>query len=149
MVVNSPYVTDTAELSGLSRKVLMVKADDITAAAGSTLNSLMTERGLAELYKNRTLMAIDGEIAKTRSKYVYGVDYYLGDVVEIRNRDGETERMRVSEQIFSDDSNGEYSYPTLETDLFVPPGSWFSWEFATPWNSGTEPTLRTWAGASG
>jgi hypothetical protein len=35
--------------------------------------------------------------------------------------------MRVTEQIFVSDSQGERSYPTLTVNTFITTGSWLSW----------------------
>jgi hypothetical protein len=119
-------------IAGFERRVLLVKADDITDPDGPTASALMIQRGLDELAKNRNFQAFDGEISQN-SQYKYGIDYNLGDVIEQRNTDGVTNQMQVSEQIFVSDKEGERSYPTLSLYKFITPGSWSGWDANQTW----------------
>lgn len=110
-------------ISGFERRVLIVKADDITDTDVPTAQALMLARGQAELAKNRKTHAFDGEVSQT-SQYVYGIDYNLGDLVETRNADGVSNSMQVTEHIFVSDKEGVRSYPTLAVTQFITPGSW-------------------------
>jgi hypothetical protein len=85
----------------------------------------MIQRGVSELAKNRQTYGFDGQLSEI-SQYQYGVDYFLGDLVELRNVDGAVSNMLVTEQIFVSDKQGERSYPTLSVYQFVMPGTWFS-----------------------
>lgn len=123
----------SAETVGLNRKVLMVKANDIDLAPGPELTAALQQKGKEELSKNRSLFAFDGKIPQFGS-YRYMVDYNLGDLVEMRNGDGVTNNMRVTEQITIQDSEGERSYPTLATELLITPGSWLSWSANKVWD---------------
>jgi hypothetical protein len=110
-------------VAGFERRVLIVKADDITDTDPVVAQALMLKRGNDELAKTRKVHAFDGEISQT-SLYVYGVDYNLGDLVETRNTDGVSNSMQVTEHIFVSDKEGVRSYPTLAVTQFVTPGSW-------------------------
>jgi hypothetical protein len=48
----------------------------------------------------------------------------MGDLVELRDDSGLSVIMRVTEQIFVSDKEGERSYPTLSNIVTVTPGSW-------------------------
>lgn len=120
-------------ISGFSRRVLVVNASDLDMEAGTELNDAMIQRGKEELLKHRPLIAFDGEIPQTGS-YQYEVDYWLGDLVEMRNEDGLATNMRVTEQIFVQDEQGERSYPTLAIDLLITPGSWYAWDAGEVWD---------------
>jgi hypothetical protein len=122
-----------ATTSGFDRKVLFVDATDIAMGAGTTLQDMLEKRGKDALAAARALTALDGELPQN-SNYRYGVDYELGDLVEMRNDDGITNRMRITEQIFVDDEQGERSYPTLAIDEFITPGSWMAWDFSEEWD---------------
>lgn len=98
----------------------------------AALLQVLEARGIQELAKHNSITAFDGEIPKTGS-YVYEVDYRLGDITEIRNQDGVVTNVRVTEQIFSQDRNGEKSYPTLSSRLVITPGVWFSWDANQHW----------------
>lgn len=120
--------------TGFARRVLMVDAGDIDLPAGAELNAALDQRGVQELAKNKLTSAFDGEISKY-SSFQYGRDYELGDLVEMRNSDGITNQMRVTEQIFVDDIQGERAYPTLSVDILITPGSWLSWDSNEEWNN--------------
>lgn len=130
---------------GFDRHVLVVQADDITETDVPTANALMDQRGREELSKNRAFAGFDGEITQT-SQYKYGEDYQLGDLIETRNTDGVANVMRVSEQIFVSDNEGERSYPTLTISKFITPGSWSAWEYNQVWQDLASDPL-TWEDA--
>lgn len=119
------------EIEGLERRVLVVNATDITAD-NPDVTAALQQRGYEELAKYRTYQAFDGEISQN-SQYIYGRDYNLGDVVEMRNVDGVTNNMRVTEQIFVSDKDGDRSYPTMTLNTFINTGSWLSWTSNKAW----------------
>lgn len=111
-------------IAGFQRHVLTVNATDIDPSlTGSDLMLALQQRGVQELAQNRITFAFDGEIPQN-SSYKYGFDYNLGDLVEIRDKDGVANYMRVTEQILVSDSQGDRSYPTLAVDTIITPGSW-------------------------
>lgn len=117
------------DIAGFERRVLMVKADDITDEAypdPGDLTAALIQRGSEELSKARTYQGFDGEISQS-SQYKPGRDYNLGDLVEMRDVDGTTNEMRVTEIIYASDNEGERSYPTLSINKFINTGSWLSW----------------------
>lgn len=116
----------TATTSGFARRVMYVDANDVTEPAGANLTSILRNKGLDALAKQRPITAFDGEIDQY-SKYKYKLHYYLGDLVEMRNADGATNQMRVTEQIFVCDGEGDRSYPTLAVESYIMPGTWSSW----------------------
>lgn len=130
---------DNSSTRGFDRFVLPVDASDIETAGGTALQLELLGRGTQALAEHRSTQAMDGEIPKG-SGYQYGTDYHLGDIVEMRDKDGLVNRMRVTEQIFTSDSTGIRSYPTLITDTFVTPGSWFAWDGGMVWDS----AVGTW-----
>lgn len=90
--------------------------------------------GVAELGKSKPVNVYDGEAAKNGT-YTYGVDYNLGDIVEVRSKSGGTAYMRVVEQIFKNDANGPASYPSLKAREFINPGTWASWKYDVEWSA--------------
>lgn len=119
------------ETAGFERHVLMVNASDITSD-NPDVSAALIQRGLEALSQQRSISAFDGEI-NPNSTYKYGTHYFLGDLVEMRNVDGVTNNMRVTEQIFVSDGEGERTYPTLAIALFIDTGSWLSWETNQVW----------------
>ena len=128
------------EVEGFERRVLVVNANDITAENPDVASALL-QRGNEELAKYRTYQAFDGEISQF-SQFKYGTHYNLGDVVEMRNKSGVTNNMRVTEQIFVSDREGERAYPTLSLNTFINTGSWLSWLNNKTWS---ELTTEEWA----
>lgn len=124
---------------GFARRVLVVQASDIELPGGVldspddiALRTAMIQRGKEALAEHRAFEAFDGEISQ-RSQYLYGIDYDLGDLVETRNSDGVANQMRVIEQIFVSDREGERAYPTLALNTFINTGSWLSWPADKHW----------------
>lgn len=125
-----------ADVMGFNRKVIHLTASDVVGTDEAAIEALK-QYGLSELANHTIIKAFDGEISQD-SAYQYGVDYDLGDMIELRTDYGETNNMRVTEQTFVHDAQGERSYPTLVIDVIVTPGSWGSWD-----------ALDSWAGADG
>lgn len=121
------------ETEGFERRVLLVNVTDIPdGTSPEDATAIMTQRGYEELAKNRRTSAFDGEISQI-SQYVYGRDYNLGDLVELRDANGVGNTMQVTEHIFVSDKEGDRSYPTLTVTQFVTPGSWLA-----------EPPTKVW-----
>ena len=119
------------DVEGFERRVLVVNATDITSD-NPDVTAALIQRGVEELSKNRKYRAFDGEINQN-SQYKPGRDYNLGDLVEMRDVDGETNNMRVTEIIYVSDNEGERSYPTLALNVFITTGSWLSWTGNKVW----------------
>jgi hypothetical protein len=130
-------------VEGFDRQILVVKADDITDTTPSVASAKMIQRGKDELSKARKLFAFDGEISQS-IQYKYGVDYNLGDLVELQNEDGVTTNVQVTEQIFVSDSEGERSYPTLTVYRYITPGSWAGWDYNKEWDD-YDSSSTTWS----
>jgi ReqiPepy6 Gp37-like protein len=139
------YADDVdTDIDGLERRVLMVDANDVTADAypvPADLTAALIQRGNEELSKARTYQAFDGEISQA-SQYKPGRDYNVGDLIEMRNTDGVTNNMRVTEIIYASDSEGERSYPTLSINQYINTGSWLSWLNNKMWS---DMTTELWA----
>lgn len=119
------YGTDVnPDVEGFERRVLVVNATDVTEETEDIPGALI-QRGKEELSKYQAFAAFDGEVTQN-AEYVYGNDYNLGDITEIRSADGVTSHMRVTEQIFVQDKQGYRTYPTLALNAFVNAGSWLT-----------------------
>jgi hypothetical protein len=129
-----------------TQKTDITTARDASIAYNPTedaaINALLTARGLQELQKHNNITAFDGEIPQVGS-YKYDFDYFLGDVVEVRNQDGVVNNVKVTEQIFSQDASGEKSYPTLSSRLVITPGVWAAWDSNQQWAE--VPDTEHWA----
>lgn len=127
------------DIAGFDRHVLVVNASDITVE-NPDIPAALLQKGMEELAKNRVFQAFDGEINQD-SQFKYGVHYNLGDIVEMRNTDGVANNMRVTEQIFVSDAEGDRAYPTLALNTFITTGSWLSWLHNKTWS---ELTTEVW-----
>lgn len=120
-------------ISGFERKVLYVDASDIDMPAGAARTAALRQKGKEALAEHRPVIALDGEVPEN-SGYKYNRDYFLGDMVEMTNSDGVSTNLRVTEQIFSSDVEGDKSFPTLTFDLLITPGSWLAWNALQVWD---------------
>jgi hypothetical protein len=132
------------DISGFDRRVLVVNATGI-AAGDPDADTLMTEAGQQALAANRATQMFDGEINQYM-QYKYGVDYNLGDICEMRNKDGVITYKRVTEHISVSDDQGDRSYPTLTADLYTGTNTWLDWNNkTTAWIDYDSDTDTTWA----
>jgi len=130
-IVYAPGVDPS--ISGFNRRVLVVKADDVADPAGPGLTTILRQKGIEALAQAQRTYALDGEVTRYGT-HKYRKDYFLGDLVEMRNSDGATNYMRVTEQILACDSEGERSYPTLAVETVIEPGTWLGWDPAQDWD---------------
>lgn len=138
-MVYAPNV-NPAEIKGFDRRVLFVNASNVTTETGdaAAISLALTQAGEQALSEHRKFSGMDGELDLVRSKYKYEEDYFLGDLVEMQDEDGSVSNMRVTEQIFVKDKEGERAYPTLLQVAFVNNGSWLDSEFNVEWASTTQ-----------
>lgn len=118
--------------AGLGRNVLLVDASDITTADFTNVPEAMKARGKMELALRKAYLGFDG-VVRQDSQYLYQKDYFLGDLVEVRQETGATNIMRVSEQIFASDQEGTRMYPSLEKVTFVDVGTWMAVQADQRW----------------
>ncbi|WNN94534.1 minor tail protein [Arthrobacter phage Lewando] len=129
-------------VSGFQRRVLTIKADDITDAVGATLTQKLNQRGYDELAKARGIFAFDGQTPE-KGGYKYQKDYFLGDLVTMQSPNGVQNSMRVAEQTFVCDEQGDKSYPSLTVELTAQPGSWGAEDPTDTWGAATTETWST------
>lgn len=96
---------------GFTRKVLLVDATDIITTGTTGLNMLI-QRGREALTNNKKLSLVDGKI-NPDGIFQYKQHYLLGDIVLIQSDGGATSQARVTEHIWTYDSEGLNGYPTL------------------------------------
>ena len=132
-----------SDITGFDRKILVVNASVV--AGDPDADTLMIQAGTEALNQARASQMFDGEINQY-GQYQYGTDYNLGDIVEMRNKDGIITYKRVTEHIFVSDANGDRSYPTLTADLFTGVDTWISWNNkSTAWIDFDSDTTTTWS----
>jgi hypothetical protein len=105
-----------AEYVGFDLRALLIFADDVTTdmVGGSPENlvNVLNSRAYDARTNNHFVKAIDGEIVP-ENQFQYGVDYNLGDVIEVQGNSGATQSARITEYIRSQDPAGQKSYPTV------------------------------------
>ena len=111
-------VGDT-DAEGLYRRELFTDARDLSSQQdGQTLSNdqyteLMRQRGNEVLHENRIMRTFEGEVETTRL-FVYGEDFFLGDIVQIANAYNMEYTSRIVEIVFSEDTNGYSVFPSFE-----------------------------------
>lgn len=117
----TPYIGIAYSAGGqaardFDRRVLLVNADEISdedmAVAGFNLQATLNQKARDALANHIYINLVDGKVVP-QSMYKPGVDYFLGDVVELSTAVGNSSKARVIEYIRTDDDSGYKEYPTL------------------------------------
>lgn len=105
----------------IERRVDRDSADEIKRAwdnaietARLQLRSEMEQAGKEELAETYITKTFEGEIEAVR-QYVYGIDFFIGDVVQVRNQYGKEASSRITEVVRSHDVDGYKLTPTFTT----------------------------------
>lgn len=98
--------------SGLDRREIFVSAS--ISSEESDYASQMTEAGKEELAQNTATKTFEGEVESTQL-FVYGEDFFIGDIVQIVNEYEVEAKTRVVEIVRSQTLEGMTIYPTFET----------------------------------
>lgn len=105
--------------TGMNRRELFTDARDLqsTDSNGNKISdadyiSQLNQRGVEKLLENKYDETFDGEI-EAKQEFIYGKDFFKGDIVQIENELGIDAKARVSEYIRSQDSDGLSQYPTF------------------------------------
>lgn len=95
--------------TGIDRRELYVDVSDVGNADAKATDKL-TEKGNEGLKTNKRVKEFDGEVDAT-STFVYGVDFQMGDIVQVTDAYGLQGATYVTEMIFSQDDEGIKVYP--------------------------------------
>lgn len=106
-------------LTGLHRREMFVDARDLQSERedGSVMteaeyNSLLDDRGRKYLDDYTDLALFEGQVEATQT-FAYGVDFFLGDIVQVRNEYGTEAKSRIDEIIFAETGEGRSMVPTF------------------------------------
>ena len=80
---------------------------------GSKYTDALKKRGTSKLTENARVTSYEGQVEATR-QFVYGQDFFMGDVIQMENEYGAGGSARVIEWVLSDDSEGFETYPTFD-----------------------------------
>lgn len=97
--------------TGLDRRVILVDA----ASSGVESEEALRDEGSRAMSDAHVTASFDGSINEDLSPYVYGVDYFLGDIVKMVGDYGLDEKVRVTEYIRSYGPDGYKAFPTLSS----------------------------------
>lgn len=106
-------------LRGLERREVFVDARDVSRDNGETsltlseYETLLIARGDESLVEYSETTLFEGEVESQR-QFIFGRDFFLGDIVTVQNEYGITGHPRIVEILESDDSNGRMIIPTFE-----------------------------------
>lgn len=104
--------------SGIDRREIFVRSSvsnrksDDTEMSDSEYRAALNTDGLEELQQYAIEKVYTGEIDPFR-QFVYGSDFYLGDIVQFVNEYGQEGSVRITEIIHSSDKDGEKITPTF------------------------------------
>ncbi len=105
--------------TGLTRREVYTDARDVSsevdgeALSTSAYLALLYERGEEKLKDYTSVTAFEGEVEATKL-FVYGEDFFIGDIVQIANEYGHEGRSYISEIVMSQNEEGITMYPTFQ-----------------------------------
>lgn len=103
--------------TGLDRIEIWVDDRNASSNAGTIdptdYSALLEAAGEEKLAETTITTEFTGEIIPNVN-FIYGEDYFLGDIVQIENDYGISKAVRITEIISSKDENGENVIPTFE-----------------------------------
>jgi hypothetical protein len=112
----SAMISGNTAHTGFDLRAVMTFENDITTdmvgGDANTLLSLLNQRAATALQNNAAVNMVDGEVVPT-SQFKYGVDYTMGDIIEVQGNSGVVNNARITEYIRSQDPSGERAYPTV------------------------------------
>lgn len=106
--------------TGLNRREKFTDARDISSVTSEgTLTeesylALLEERGFRSLADSMTTVSFEGQVDATRI-YIYGTDFFIGDIVQVENEYGQEGQAIVIEILRSESSTGLNIYPTFKS----------------------------------
>ena len=103
--------------SDLERRELFTDARDLRyedyGSNASRYNQALKTRGLNKLTENSRMQSYEGQVEASR-QFVFGRDFFLGDIVQMSNEYGINGAVRVVEWVMSESTSGSETYPTFD-----------------------------------
>lgn len=107
--IEERFVEEVGTYSGLNRRETAIEVrleeDSDNPLSESQIRQSLREEATANLEGLKPQSALSGDIEAYR-QFVYGRDFFLGDIVEMEAPDGRTLPCVVGEIVFSQDQNG-------------------------------------------
>lgn len=113
------YVT-VGNVIGLDRREIFTDASSISSEvddiqlSDEAYAALLRHEGNATLVENAEIISFEGEIEATQM-FIYGEDFFNGDIVQVANEYGHETRARIIEMVITENEEGYSVYPTYET----------------------------------
>lgn len=85
---------------------------EVTVVSSGEKAAFLEQNAKDALANHNYIHSVDGEISPI-NEYRFGVDYGLGDIIELESLSGYISRARVTEYIRSQDKSGEKEFPTI------------------------------------
>lgn len=119
---NAKYIyTSMFSQSAIDSKVYYGKIEDFGCEFIKVSNdeyiSQLRQRGKEDLAENIEVMAFEGE-AETSQMFVYGKDFFNGDIVQVANEYGHESSARIMEIVMSENEEGTSVYPTFSVESY-------------------------------
>lgn len=110
--------------SGLARRELYTDARDIQSeyyddegeqhtVSDEEYNASLKERGEKDLTDWKFIQTFEGEV-EALTMFVYGKDFFKGDIVQVETDYGIQSKMRVIQMVRTQDENGISAYPVFD-----------------------------------
>lgn len=103
---------------GLERRELYTDARDIQSETSegkipdAEYNEQLDQRGRENLADHTVTKLIEGQVEAIKT-FVYGIDFFKGDIVQLVNEFNMEAKVRVSEFVRAQDTTGYNTYPTF------------------------------------
>lgn len=95
------------ERTGLDRREMYITDSDSSSEWSAM------DKGKEALSDYKVTKMFEGEAEPSR-QFIYGVDYFLGDIVQLENKYGQKGKCRITEVVMSRDGSGSSLVPTFE-----------------------------------
>lgn len=95
------------EATGISSKI-----DDENSYTEAQYKQLLINAGKAQIGRHKVTETFSGDIEPLR-QFIYGRDFFLGDIVDVLDSYGHEGRSRISEIVESEDDTGHLITPTF------------------------------------
>lgn len=124
IVIHPQVVTSTGDATGLGRKEIFVDGSSLKMSyrtddgktiyfSTSEYKDQLIQKGKEELAEYYADENFNGQVANG-VQWTIGVDFFMGDIVEIENEYGQSSKSRIVEIITSEDTSGLTFYPSFE-----------------------------------
>ena len=110
------YTLIVGKGTGMARREWFSDASDLREEDFEDNDDLMQalkDRGKDDLNENSRVKSYEGEVEAER-QFVYGKDFFMGDVIQMANEYGIEGSARVVEWVLSIDKEGTKAYPTFD-----------------------------------